>query len=139
MTEPALRFFLDRGLGSRIVPGALRGAGWELETMDERYGASASQGISDVRWIEEATANGDVLLSKDMAIARNPLEAAAIYRASARAFALARQDIDGQSMVKCLLANQQRIFRMARRAAGPYVVSVSENGLRRAPLNLTAV
>jgi PIN like domain len=107
--------------------------------MDERYGASASQGISDVRWIEEATANGDVLLSKDMAIARNPLEAAAIYRASARAFALARQDIDGQSMVKCLLANQQRIFRMARRAAGPYVVSVSENGLRRAPLNLTAV
>lgn len=66
--------------------------------MDERYGVSASQGISDVQWIEEATDNGDVLLCKDMAIARNPLE-----------------------------------------AAGPYVVSVSENGLRRMPLNLTAV
>jgi hypothetical protein len=25
--------------------------------MDERYGASASQGISDTRWIEEATAH----------------------------------------------------------------------------------
>ena len=86
--------------------------------MDERYGASASQGISDVKWIEKATANGDVLLSKDMAIARNPLEAAAIYRVSARAFALARQNIDGPSMARCLLANQQRIFRMAGRAAG---------------------
>lgn len=106
--------------------------------MDERYGVSASQGISDVKWIEEATDNGDVLLCKDMAIARNPLEAAVIYRVSARAFALARQNIDGQSMVSCLLANQQRIFRMARRAEGPYVVSVSENGLRRMPLNLTA-
>lgn len=91
VTESALRFFLDRGLGSRIVPEALRGAGWELETMDERYGVSASQGISDVKWIEEATDNGDVLLCKDMAIARNPLEGAVIYRVSARAFALARQ------------------------------------------------
>jgi hypothetical protein len=33
-----LRFFLDCGLGSVVVPGALRAAGWLLETMDERYG-----------------------------------------------------------------------------------------------------
>jgi uncharacterized protein (DUF433 family) len=32
---------LDRGLGSRIVPQALRQAGWTLETMDERYGPSS--------------------------------------------------------------------------------------------------
>jgi hypothetical protein len=31
-----LTFFLDRNLGSQIVPGALRAAGWVLETMDER-------------------------------------------------------------------------------------------------------
>ena len=31
-----LRFFLDRGLGSVVVPRALRAAGWSLETMDER-------------------------------------------------------------------------------------------------------
>jgi hypothetical protein len=31
-----LRFFLDRGLSALIVPRALRQAGWNLETMDER-------------------------------------------------------------------------------------------------------
>lgn len=45
-----LRFFLDRGLGSRIVPQALRGAGWVLETMDERYGKNESQNIEDTQW-----------------------------------------------------------------------------------------
>jgi hypothetical protein len=39
-------------------------------------------------------------------------------------------------MANCLLANEQRIFRMARRAQGPCVVSVSESGLRRVPLDL---
>ena len=73
--KSALRFFLDRGLGSLVVPGALRAAGWVLETMDERYGVQHSQHISDTQWIEEATSNGDVLLSKDLRIARNPLEA----------------------------------------------------------------
>jgi hypothetical protein len=53
-----LRFFLDRGLGARIVPGALRQAGWTLETMDERYGNASSQAIQDTRWIEEASLAG---------------------------------------------------------------------------------
>ncbi len=136
VTEPTLRFFLDRGLGSHVVPAALRDAGWELETMDERYGVHGSQDIKDVQWIEEATEHGDVLLCKDLKIASNPLEAAVIYRVSARAFGLARRDIVGPSMVSCLLDNEQRIFRMARRAVGPYVVSVSGNGLRRVRLNL---
>jgi len=104
--------------------------------MDERYGVHGSQDIKDVQWIEEATEHGDVLLCKDLKIASNPLEAAVIYRVSARAFGLARRDIVGPSMVSCLLDNEQRIFRMARRAVGPYVVSVSGNGLRRVRLNL---
>jgi hypothetical protein len=52
-TASGLRFFLDRGLGSVVVPRALRAAGWTLETMDERYGADQSQNIQDTQWIEE--------------------------------------------------------------------------------------
>lgn len=135
-TELALRFFVDRSLGAHVVPDALRNAGWVLETMDERYGADDSQLIQDTRWIEEATDRGDVILCKDLRIARNPLEAAVIHRTSARAFGLARRDIDGPAMARCFLINEQRIFRMAQRAGGPYVVSVSEEGLRRVRLNL---
>ena len=106
--------------------------------MDERYGVRESQHISDVQWIEEATNHGDVLLTKDLRIATNPLEAVAIYRVSARAFGLARRDIDGQTMASYFLDNQNRIFRMADRPAGPYVVSVSKISLRRVPLNLAS-
>jgi hypothetical protein len=139
-TEPVLRFFLDRGLGSIVVPNALRAAGWVLETMDERYGLQESQRISDIQWIEDATGNGDVLLSKDLRIARNPLEAAAVDRVSARAFGLARRDVNGATMARYLLGNEAAIFQMARRASGPYVVSVHDSStprpLRRLKLNL---
>jgi hypothetical protein len=119
------------------VPVALREAGWKLETMDERYGAHDSQLIQDIQWIEEATSQGDVLLTKDLRIAVNSLEAATVYRVSARAFGLARRDIPGPAMAGYFLDHQSRIFRMANRAAGPYVVAVARTGLRRAQLNLT--
>ncbi len=107
-----------------------------LETMDERYGIAASQSIKDIQWIEEAAERGDVMLCKDLRVAANPLEADVVHRVSARVFGLARRDIDGPTMARCFLENEQRIFRMARRAEGPYVVSVSMTGLRRVPLNL---
>jgi hypothetical protein len=107
--------------------------------MDERYGIYASQLIKDVQWIEEATEHGEVLLTKDLRIAANPLEAAAVDRVPARAFGLARRDIDGPTMASYFLCKEPRIFRMAGRAAGLYVVSVSTNGLRRVPLNLLGI
>jgi hypothetical protein len=67
-------------------------------------------------------------------IAVNPLEVATVDRVSARVFELARRDIDGPTMGRYFLDNQRRIFRMADCATGPYVVSVSLNGLRRGPL-----
>jgi hypothetical protein len=105
--------------------------------MDERYGADKAPKIGDVEWITDAAENDDVILCKDLRIARNPLEAATVDRTMARAFGLARRDIDGQAMVRCFLEQEPAIFRMARRARGPYVVSVSRNGLRRMTLNLT--
>ncbi len=138
--EPPLQFFLDRGLGSVIVPTGLRSAGWILETMDERYGVRASQRIRDVQWIEDATNNGDVLLCKDLRIARNPLEAAVVDRVSARVFGLKDRNVAGPAMVSNFMGNQGAIFQMARRAAGPYVVSVDDSNvprpLRRLRLNL---
>jgi hypothetical protein len=131
-----LRFFLDRGLGSRIIPGLLRAAGWQLTTMDERYGTAESQNIPDVDWIEQATMRREVLLCKDLAIARNRLEAEAVFRASARVFGLANANLSGPDAAACLLSHEEAITAMAARAAGPYVVSVSQLRLRRCRLNL---
>jgi PIN like domain len=131
-----LRFFLDRGLGSRIVPGRLRDAGWLLTTMDERYGVRRSQAIADIEWIEEATARGEVLLCKDLAIARNRLEAETVYRTNARVFGLSNANLSGPDAAACYLLHAPAIAAMATRALGPYVVAVSARGLRRRPLNL---
>jgi hypothetical protein len=130
-----LRFFLDRGLGSRIVPEALRGAGWSLETMDERYGKSRSQTINDTQWIEEATLAGDILLCKDLAVAHNALEAQVIYMSSARVFGLAKASLIGVVMAQWYLDNEVKIVRAATRASGPYVMAVNPSyGLRRVKL-----
>lgn len=134
-TSPdGLTFFLDRGLGSRIVASALRNAGWQLETMDERYGRDSSQRIEDVQWITEATSNGDVLLCKDLRIASNPLEAQCVYMTAARVFVLANRQLTGPAMAQVFLDNATPILQMARGADGPYVVSVSGNSLRRCKL-----
>lgn len=130
--ESGLRFFLDRGLGAKLLPGALREAGWELETMDQRYGAEASQKIQDQQWIEEATLNGDVLLCKDVAIAANPLEAQAVYMAEARVFALSNAQLPWRTMVDWFLTNEAAIVRAAQLAGGPYVMAINPAyGLRR--------
>jgi hypothetical protein len=130
-----LRFFLDRGLGSLVVPRALRAAGWALETMDERYGADRSQEIQDTHWIEEATLHGDILLCKDLAIARNALEAQVIYMTSARVFALSRANLAGPVMAQWYLGNEAKIVTAALRAKGPYVMAVNPSySLRRVTL-----
>ncbi|MET7458916.1 hypothetical protein [Nonomuraea sp. NPDC005501] len=113
------------------MPNALRAAGWILETMDERYGKEKSQQIEDVRWIEEATLRGDILLCKDLAIARNPIEARVIYMSGARAFALANASAVGREMANIFLANEAKIIHMAQRVAGPFVFAVGIEGLRR--------
>jgi hypothetical protein len=127
---------MDRSLGSRTVPAALRAAGWVLETMDERYGSPRSASIKDVEWIEDAAARGNIILCKDLRIAKNPLEADVVFRTSARAFGLARRDIDGAAMAARFIDHEVPIFRMASRVDGPFVVSVSSGGLRRVSLNL---
>ncbi|MFD6950337.1 MULTISPECIES: hypothetical protein [unclassified Nocardiopsis] len=136
MTPPldGLTFFLDRGLGSRIVAKALREQGWRLETMDERYGKQASQNIQDVQWISEATSNGDVLLCKDLRIASNPLEARCIYMNNSRVFGLKNRHMTGPQMADLFISMGTKIGNMARGANGPYVVSVSSDSLKRRKL-----
>jgi P2-related tail formation protein len=130
-----LRFFLDRGLGSKLLPTALRQAGWQLETMDERYGKVESQVIQDAKWIQEATLNGDVILCKDLKIASNPLEAQVVFMTSARVFGLASAQLTGPKMINWYLWREAEIVEMAQRANGPFVASVhAAQRLRRVRL-----
>jgi hypothetical protein len=94
------RFFLDRGMGSLVVPRALRHAGWLVTTMDERYGSGPSQNIADVDWISDASSRGECIVAKDAAIARRSHEAATVAMCDARVFAITNAQITGPSMVR---------------------------------------
>lgn len=127
-------FFLDRGLGSRIVPDGLRANGWDLTTMDERYGAEISQSIIDAEWIADASERGDCILTKDTHVAYRPAEAEAIYRSGARVFTVRNAQMAGPDVLELLVRHTAVIRRVADRARGPYVFGVGPAGLGR--LNL---
>lgn len=124
-----LRFFSDRSLGDHEVPKALRAAGWQVVSMRERYGAVNAQGLADIDWIRDATAEGEVLLTGDKAIAKRPVEARAVITAEARMFALGKNQLTGKQKVQRFLDHERAIFRRASTQVGPYVVSISERGL----------
>jgi hypothetical protein len=67
-------FLVDRSLGSRSVPAALRAAGLAVCTLADIYGEQQSQLISDPEWISYAAEHDLVVLCKDDWIRRRPLE-----------------------------------------------------------------
>lgn len=130
----ALPLFLDRGLGSRLVPEGLRAAGWTVTTMDERYGTAASQLVKDEDWIHDAAARGELLVCKDRNVAKRRLEAQAIFYSSARVLVIASASISGPEMLARLLGNADAISALAPRQ-GPWVFGVYEHRLGPIRLN----
>jgi hypothetical protein len=102
--------------------------------MDERYGSARSQDVADVDWIRDAAAQGEVLLSKDRAIARRPLEAEAIYYNEARVFVIASAQITGPEMLSRVIGNASAIERIGGQH-GPFVFAIYEASVARLRLN----
>lgn len=74
--EQPPRFFLDRSLGRKAVPEALRADGWDVITLAEHYGIPADENVADTEWIEEATQHGWAILMKDKRIRHRQAEIA---------------------------------------------------------------
>jgi PIN like domain len=102
--------------------------------MDERYGPDLSQSVADTDWIIDASSRREILLSKDRAIAKRPLEAEAIYYSSARALVIASAQITGPEMLNRLVSNSASIERLAARS-GPWVWGVYRDRLAEIRLN----
>ena len=102
--------------------------------MDERYGVDVSQRVSDVQWIAEAAAEGDVLVSKDRNIARVQIEIEAIVASSARMLVLPNSRMSGRQMAERLLAHERAIMRRSA-VHGPWLAVVQQSGLQVLPLD----
>jgi len=128
--QPQPEFFVDRSLGRRIVPEALRAIGFVVHTMAEVYLDGRDELVADERWIADADVAGWVALTKDERIMRYPHEQAALAASQLRVFAIGNQHLTGQQMATYFAVNVNRIVQRSRRP-GPFVDIVFRNGVER--------
>jgi hypothetical protein len=85
-TQPRSRlvFFVDRSLGRRKLPDALRALHLRVEVHDDHFAAEEV----DVNWLAVCGARRWVVVTKDFAIRGNPAEIAALDRAGVHAIFL---------------------------------------------------
>lgn len=131
---PALRFFLDRSLGRRQVPDALRADGWDLITLSDHYGIPTDQSVEDVDWLELAGSNSWPVLMKDEKIRYRPAERAAVIAHDVTAFYLTSGNLSGAQMGKLFVAHRSLIWRLAAEP-GPSLFAVSRSGVRKIDLD----
>ena len=121
-------FFLDRGLGVNYVANAIRDAGFVAIPMVEAYPDGADQWIGDDEWIQRASDEGWIALTKDVAIIR--AHAAALDASTLRVFALNNANLTGPEMAERYRLNLNRIIQRAAKP-GPYVYLVTAVGLEQ--------
>lgn len=132
MSRPAQppRFFIDRSLGRRAVPEALRADGWDVITLAEHYGTPADEQVADVAWIEEAARRGWPILMKDKRIRYRPAEIAAVTEHEARCFVIPRGDLPSAEMAHRFIINKVAIL-TATAEPGPYIYSILQDRIAR--------
>jgi hypothetical protein len=123
-------FFIDRSLGRRVVPGALRADGVTVHTMADVYGEQMGQRLTDETWLLDVGQRGWVVLMKDDAIRRRPAEREALIAGGVRAFCLTNAQLRGEQQARRLVSNLERIVAEARRP-GPYIYGVHEGRIER--------
>ncbi len=128
--EQPPRFFVDRSLGRRAVPGALRADGWDVITLAEHYGTPADEQVADVAWIEEAARRGWPILMKDKRIRYRPAEIAAVTEHGAQCFVIPRGDLPSADMAHRLITNKAAIV-TATAESGPYIYSILKDRIAR--------
>ena len=120
--DPVVVFFLDRGLGRHLLADMLREAGHVVYPMADVYPDGLDQEVGDDEWIERASAEGWIALTKDLAIIRDHQEA--LTNSTLRVFALNNANISGAEIVNRFSTNLNRILQRSRQR-GPYVYVVT--------------
>ncbi|MCU0862891.1 MAG: hypothetical protein MUC36_03775 [Planctomycetes bacterium] len=107
----------------------LRLAGMSVRTVPQEFG----RGCLDVEWLPRAGERGLVVLTKDKAIRRSPLEIAAVREAKVPYFALSHGNLTAPQMAAAILAARPHIEAILRSRKGrrAIVARISSKGAVR--------
>ena len=103
----------------------LREAGLRVLGHDEVFPA----GTEDRVWLVRAGREGWVVLTKDQTIRYKPAELMALQRAGVRQFVLATGNLTSEQMGNAFLAARDRMEKMAREIAQPFVARLNRHGM----------
>jgi predicted nuclease of predicted toxin-antitoxin system len=117
-------FFVDRCLG-RSVGVALREHGLNVEFHADHFVDDAA----DEDWISEVGRHGWIVLTKDKAIRRRPVELEAVVAANVRMFSLSSGNMTGKEMASVFAENRRRMGRFLKDHPPPFIARVSKSGV----------
>ncbi|OLE61782.1 MAG: hypothetical protein AUI36_11230 [Cyanobacteria bacterium 13_1_40CM_2_61_4] len=117
-------FFVDRDLGRKIVPQALRDAGAQVEIHDDHF----PQGALDAEWLPEVGRRGWVLVTKDREIRYRAAEREALLNAGVRAFVLRTRGLSGPDNAQILVRALPRMVRFCIGNPPPFIAAVLPSG-----------
>jgi PIN like domain len=121
--EPQPAFLIDRCL-TVDLESALRGLGYEANTLRTLFTEQTAQKMHDAVWLEYAQANGYVCLTKNQ-LHRESDERVlkALEHRETRCFCLMHRKLTIAGQVECFMVNAARIVQRSRKK-GPYLYGV---------------
>ncbi|MCG8556099.1 MAG: hypothetical protein MJD61_12565 [Proteobacteria bacterium] len=120
---PGRTYWVDRCLGTAVVPAALRKHGVDVRTYTDLYPDDPK--VPDARWIVEVSALGWVIVTKDKNIRRDQEELAALRRACARYVCLAATSMRGEEQAACLVHHWKTLDGLVAHKRAPLIVTVT--------------
>ena len=132
MVSPSITFFVDRSLGGKVVPNAIRPL---LDNVNERlvvHDELFEQDTDDETWLEHVGRQQWVCFSKDERIGTNALELTALVRYRVRIFMFSNQDVRGAVMGAAFGEALPHIRKILVKHAAPLLGTVQPNGSVRA-------
>lgn len=122
-----MKFFIDRDLGKRLGY-ALRAVRIPVVLHIERYPTADAESVPDSLWIAEATASGEVILTRDGRIRRMPAELAAVVTANASCFVLETGNAAPLDCLRAVMAAWPRMMEIVAREPPPFMYGISRTG-----------
>ena len=122
-------FFVDRSLGRRQVPEALRASGWLIQTHFDVF-EGRDESVLDIEWLEMCGREGIPVLSKDKRLRYRRDEVAAIRRHGVKAFVLTRGGLRSAEQISRFEHNRDAIF-AACSEPGPFLYAVHADRIVR--------
>jgi PIN like domain len=119
-----ITFFIDRALGKKSVPDALRLAGANIEIHCDHFAPEAA----DVDWLPVVAQKGWVVLTKDEKIGRNYLEVLAIAQYGAKVFVLNSANLKSKEMADIFVGSLDKMTAFSLNHEPPFIFKIYKQG-----------